>query len=135
VLVLLPEIALSAQWLKRFRARFGAAPLEWHSDLTGAERRYGWRAVIAGEASVVVGARSALFLPFPALGLIVVDEEHDSSFKQEDGVIYNARDMAVVRARIGEFPVVLSSATPSLETVINAGTGRYGRLHLPERHA
>jgi len=133
-LVLLPEIALSAQWLKRFTARFDAPPFEWHSDLTGAERRYGWRAVIAGEASVVVGARSALFLPFPSLGLIVVDEEHDSSFKQEDGVIYNARDMAVVRARMGEFPIVLSSATPSLETVINTETGRYDRLILPERH-
>ena len=133
-LVLLPEIALTAQWLKRFTARFDAPPFEWHSDLTGAERRYGWRAVIAGEASVVVGARSALFLPFPALGLIVVDEEHDSSFKQEDGVIYNARDMAVVRARMGEFPIVLSSATPSLETVINTETGRYDRLTLPVRH-
>jgi primosomal protein N' (replication factor Y) len=133
-LVLLPEIALTAQWLKRFSARFDAPPFEWHSDLTGAERRYGWRAVISGEASVVVGARSALFLPFPSLGLIVVDEEHDSSFKQEDGVIYNARDMSVVRARMGEFPVVLSSATPSLETVINTETGRYDRLILPERH-
>lgn len=135
VLVLLPEIALTAQWLKRFTARFGAPPFEWHSDLTGAERRYGWRAISAGEAKVVVGARSALYLPFPALGLIIVDEEHDASFKQEDGVIYNARDMAVVRARMGEFPIVLSSATPSLETVINAETGRYDRLRLPERHA
>ncbi|MBT5048307.1 MAG: primosomal protein N' [Rhodospirillaceae bacterium] len=135
VLVLLPEIALTAQWLKRFSARFGAPPFEWHSDLTGAERRYGWRAIAAGEAKVVVGARSALFLPFPALGLIIVDEEHDSSFKQEEGVIYNARDMAVVRARMGEFPVILSSATPSLETVINTETGRYDRLQLPERHA
>lgn len=133
-LVLLPEIALTAQWLKRFAERFGVPPFEWHSDLTGAERRYGWRAVIAGEAKVVVGARSALFLPFPSLGLIVVDEEHDSSFKQEDGVVYNARDISVVRARMGEFPVVLSSATPSLETVINAETGRYDRLTLPERH-
>jgi len=133
-LVLLPEIALTAQWLKRFAARFGVPPFEWHSDLTGAERRYGWRAVISGEATVVVGARSALFLPFPSLGLIVVDEEHDSSFKQEDGVIYNARDMSVVRARMGDFPVVLSSATPSLETVINTETGRYDRLILPERH-
>jgi len=133
--VLLPEIALTAQWLKRFTARFDAPPFQWHSDLTGTERRHGWRAVISGEASVVVGARSALFLPFPSLGLIVVDEEHDSSFKQEDGVIYNARDMAVVRARMGEFPIVLSSATPSLETMINTETGRYDRLSLPERHA
>lgn len=135
VLVLLPEIALTAQWLKRFTARFGVMPFEWHSDLTGAERRHGWRAISSGEAKVVVGARSALFLPFPALGLIIVDEEHDSSFKQEEGVIYNARDMAVVRARMGEFPVVLASATPSLETVINTETGRYDRLQLPERHA
>lgn len=135
VLVLLPEIALTAQWLKRFTARFGAPPFEWHSDLTGAERRHGWRAISSGEATVVVGARSALFLPFPDLGLIIVDEEHDSSFKQEEGVIYNARDMAVVRARMGEFPVILSSATPSLETVINTETGRYDRLQLPERHA
>jgi primosomal protein N' (replication factor Y) len=135
VLVLLPEIALTAQWLKRFSARFGAPPFEWHSDLTGAERRYGWRAISAGEAKVVVGARSALFLPFPDLGLIIVDEEHDASFKQEEGVIYNARDMAVVRARMGEFPIILSSATPSLETVINTETGRYDRLQLPERHA
>ena len=133
-LVLLPEIALTAQWLKRFTARFDAPPFEWHSDLTGAERRHGWRAAISGEASVVVGARSALFLPFPSLGLIIVDEEHDSSFKQEDGVIYNARDMSVVRARMGEFPIVLSSATPSLETMINTETGRYDRLILPERH-
>jgi len=133
-LVLVPEIALTAQWLKRFEDRFGAAPLEWHSDLTGAERRLGWRAVAAGTATVVVGARSALFLPFPDLGLIVVDEEHDGSFKQEDGVIYNARDMAVVRARLGGFPAVLASATPSLETLTNVEAGRYRRLHLPERH-
>ena len=134
VMVLLPEIALTAQWLERFHRRFGTAPLEWHSDLTGAERRLGWRAVISGKARVVVGARSSLFLPFPDLGLIVIDEEHDPSFKQEEGVIYNARDMAVVRARLGNLPIVLASATPSLETVTNADTGRYRRLRLPERH-
>ncbi len=134
VLVLLPEISLTTQWLERFHRRFGAAPLEWHSDLTGAERRLGWRAVIGGAAQVVVGARSSLFLPFPELGLIVIDEEHDPSFKQEDGVIYNARDMAVVRAQLGNIPLVLASATPSLETVTNAATGRYRRLRLPERH-
>ena len=134
VMVLLPEIALTAQWLERFHRRFGTAPLEWHSDLTGAERRLGWRAVIDGKAKVVVGARSSLFLPFAELGLIVIDEEHDPSFKQEEGVIYNARDMAVVRARLGNLPIVLASATPSLETVINAETGRYRRLRLPERH-
>jgi primosomal protein N' (replication factor Y) len=134
VLVLLPEIALTTQWLERFHRRFGTAPLEWHSDLTGVERRLGWRAVIGGKAQVVVGARSSLFLPFPELGLIVIDEEHDTSFKQEGGVIYNARDMAVVRGRLGDIPVVLASATPSLETVTNAETGRYRRLRLPERH-
>ena len=134
-LVLVPEIALTAQWLTRFETRFGAPPAEWHSDLGSARRRRTWRAVAEGAVRVVVGARSALFLPFADLGLIVVDEEHDTSFKQEDGVVYNARDMAVVRGRLAEIPVVLSSATPSLETVENVNAGRYGRLHLPERHA
>ena len=133
VLVLLPEIALTVDWLRRFEARFGAPPLHWHSDVTGARRRETWRAVSGGRAQVVVGARSALFLPFPDLGLIVVDEEHDASFKQEDGVIYNARDIAVVRARHAGCPVVLASATPTLETVVNAGRGRYRRIVLPER--
>ncbi|MFQ5765491.1 MAG: primosomal protein N' [Rhodospirillales bacterium] len=135
VLVLLPEIALSAQWLDRFQQRFGARPGIWHSDLTPAERRHTWRAVAEARVRVVVGARSALYLPFPDLRLIVADEEHDPSFKQEDGVVYNARDMAVVRARLGDIPIVLVSATPSLETVVNAEGGRYGRLHLPDRHA
>lgn len=134
VLVLLPEIALTAQWLKRFEDRFGALPSAWHSGLTSLERRETWRAIAAGRVSVVVGARSALFLPFADLGLIVVDEEHDSSFKQDDGVLYNARDMAVVRARLSAAPIVLASATPSLETVTNAAAGRYGSLHLPARH-
>jgi len=134
VLVLLPEIALTAQFLERFEARFGVAPLEWHSDISRARRRRIWRAVAEGRAPVVVGARSALFLPFSAMGLIVVDEEHDGSFKQEDGVIYHARDMAVVRGRLEEAPVVLSSATPSLETVTNVEGGRYDRRHLPARH-
>ncbi len=134
-LVLVPEIALTAQWLERFERRFGARPVEWHSDLTGVQRRAAWRAVAAGRAPVVVGARSALYLPHPALGLIVVDEEHDSSFKQEDGVIYNARDMAVVRARIEAIPIALVSATPSLETMVNVARGRYRHLALPERHA
>lgn len=133
-LILLPEIALSAQWLNRFRARFGVAPAEWHSDLTAALRRDTWRAVASGEARVVVGARSALFLPYAELGVIVVDEEHDSSFKQEDGVAYNARDMAVVRANLGEIPTVLVSATPSLETLTNVERGRYTRQVLPDRH-
>jgi len=133
-LVLLPEIALSAQWLERFKERFGAAPAMWHSDLTGVQRRATWRAVASGEAKVVVGARSALFLPYPDLGVIVIDEEHDSSFKQEDGVVYNARDMAVVRANLGDIPVTLVSATPSLETVQNAAQGRYEHFYLPARH-
>src|SRR5262245_12835537 len=134
VLVLLPEIALTAQWLKRFEDRFGALPASWHSGLTSLERRETWRAIAEGRVGVVVGARSALFLPFANLGLIVVDEEHDSSFKQDEGVTYNARDMAVVRARLVSAPIVLASATPSLETVTNVTSGRYGALHLPDRH-
>ncbi len=133
-LVLLPEIALSAQWLDRFAARFGCAPAAWHSDLSSRVRRTTWRAVAAGEAPVVVGARSALFLPFPDLGLVVVDEEHETAFKQEDGVAYHARDMAVVRARLCGAPAVLVSATPSLETLANVEAGRYGHLKLPTRH-
>jgi primosomal protein N' (replication factor Y) (superfamily II helicase) len=134
VLVLLPEIALTAQWLKRFEDRFGALPASWHSGLTSLERRETWRAIAEGRVGVVVGARSALFLPFANLGLIVVDEEHDGSFKQDDGVTYNARDMAVVRARLVSAPIVLASATPSLESVVNVETGRYGALHMPDRH-
>jgi len=134
VLVLLPEIALTSQWRERFKHRFGAAPVEWHSGLTPAKRRDTWRAVQSGQAEVVVGARSALFLPFRNLGLIVVDEEHDPSFKQEEGVFYNARDMAVVRAHIGSFAVLLASATPSLESLNNVASGRYQGVHLPDRH-
>jgi primosomal protein N' (replication factor Y) len=135
VLVLLPEIALGAQWLDRFKRRFGALPAEWHSDVSQSTRRDTWRAVASGRAHIVVGARSALFLPFADLGLIIVDEEHDASYKQEDGVAYQARDMAVLRASIAEIPIVLVSATPSLETVINVARGRYERVHLPRRHA
>lgn len=134
VLVLLPEIALTAQWLKRFEDRFGCAPAAWHSGLTSLERRETWRAIADGRIGVVVGARSALFLPFAELGLVVVDEEHDTSFKQEEGVCYNARDMAVVRARLVAAPIVLASATPSLESVMNVASGRYGAVHLPARH-
>ena len=134
VLVLLPEIALSTQWLDRFRQRFGSPPALWHSEVTGAQRRATWRAVAEGRATVVVGARSALFLPFPDLGLIVVDEEHDAAYKQEEGVIYNGRDMAVVRANLSGFPIILCSATPSLETVANVTAGRYTSRHLPDRH-
>lgn len=134
VLVLLPEIALSAQWLQRFEQRFGVVPAVWHSDLRASERRRVWRAVAKGGAPVLVGARSALFLPFPELGLIIVDEEHDTSFKQEEGVIYHARDMAVARARLTDIPVILASATPALETLANVESGRYRRLYLPNRH-
>ncbi|MFN4282289.1 MAG: primosomal protein N' [Alphaproteobacteria bacterium] len=133
-LVLLPEIALSAQWFARFKARFGASPAVWHSEVTPARRRATWRAAADGSARVIVGARSALFLPFQDLGVIIVDEEHDGSFKQEEGVLYSARDMAVVRAHLGEIPVILVSATPSLETMVNAQGGRYAHLHLPDRH-
>jgi primosomal protein N' (replication factor Y) len=133
-LVLLPEIALSSQWLARFERRFGVAPAVWHSDLTSRIRRTTWRAVAEGGAQVVVGARSALFLPFPDLGCVVVDEEHETAFKQEEGVVYHARDMAVVRARFCAAPAILVSATPSLETVANVEAGRYGHLHLPTRH-
>ena len=132
-LVLLPEIALTAQVLDRFAATFGARPAEWHSGLTGRQRERVWAAAANGEARVVVGARSALFLPFADLGLIVVDEEHDAAYKQEDGVTYNARDMAVVRARLEKAPIVLVSATPSLETRVNAEAGRYRWLKLPAR--
>ncbi len=134
VLVMLPEIALSTQWLERFRARFGSAPCIWHSELGQRARRETWRAVASGAARIVVGARSALWLPFAELGLIVVDEEHDSAFKQEDGVIYHARDMAVMRARLESCSLVLSSATPSLETLANVRAGRYQSLDLPDRH-
>jgi primosomal protein N' (replication factor Y) len=132
-LILMPEIALTAQFLDRFAARFGTRPAEWHSELSPRKRARTWRAVADGDAAVVVGARSALFLPYADLGLIVVDEEHDQAYKQEDGVHYHARDMAVVRGHIARIPVVLSSATPSLETEVNTRRGRYRRLPLPER--
>ncbi len=132
-LVLLPEIALSAEFLTRVVARFGARPAEWHSGVSMTERRRVWRMVGEGRAQVVVGARSALFLPFQNLGLIVVDEEHDTSYKQEDGVLYNARDMAVLRASILGAQVVLASATPSLESWVNADAGKYKRLELTAR--
>src|SRR5580692_3160004 len=132
-LILMPEIALTAQFLDRFAARFGVRPAEWHSELSPRKRARTWKAVADGEVSVVVGARSALFLPYADLGLIVVDEEHDPAYKQEDGVHYHARDMAVVRGHIAKIPIVLSSATPSLESVVNARRGRYQKLALPER--
>jgi primosomal protein N' (replication factor Y) len=133
-LILLPEIALSAQFLARFERRFGVAPALWHSDLASRTRRVTWRAVADGLAPVVVGARSALFLPFPDLGLVIVDEEHETAFKQEDGVVYHARDMAVVRARFSQAPAVLVSATPSLESLANVQAGRYRHVALGARH-
>src|ERR1700684_699472 len=135
-LILMPEIALTAQFLDRFAARFGVRPAEWHSEVSPRKRARTWRAVAdgaGGRVPVVVGARSALCLPYSDLGLIIVDEEHDKAYKQEDGVRYHARDMAVVRGHIARIPVVLSSATPSLETAVNARRGRYRRLALPER--
>jgi primosomal protein N' (replication factor Y) len=132
-LILMPEIALTAQILDRFAARFGVRPAEWHSELSPRKRARTWSAVADGEVSVVVGARSALFLPYKDLGLIVIDEEHDAAYKQEDGVHYHARDMAVVRAHIANIPIILSSATPSVETEVNARRGRYHRLALPLR--
>lgn len=133
VLILLPEIALSNAFLDRFQSRFGCAPALWHSHLSAGQRKTTWRGVAEGHSKVVVGARSALFLPYQDLGLIIVDEEHESAYKQEDGVIYHARDMAVVRAHMGAFPIVLVSATPSLETMQNAWQGRYTHLHLVDR--
>ena len=137
VLVLLPEIALTEAFLTRFAQRFGTSPVVWHSSLKSTERRRAWRAIAAGPqnggAQVVVGARSALFLPYAALGLIVVDEAHEVSFKQDDGVRYNARDVAVMRARFEGIPVVLASATPALESLQMAQSGIYRRLVLPSR--
>ncbi len=132
-LVLLPEIAMTRQWFARFAARFGAAPVEWHSGLTLAQRRRAWREIMFGRAKVIIGARSALFLPFTKLQLIIVDEEHETSFKQQEGVNYHARDMAVVRAKFENASVVLASATPSLETRHNATSGKYAYLKLPNR--
>jgi primosomal protein N' (replication factor Y) len=132
-LILMPEIALTGQFLDRFAQRFGVRPIEWHSELTPRTRARNWAAVAAGEAQIVVGARSALFLPYADLGLIIVDEEHDQAYKQSDGAHYHARDMAVVRAHIAKIPVVLSSATPSVETEVNARNGRYQRIALPSR--
>ncbi len=133
VLVLLPEIALTETFLKRFEARFGVPPVTWHSSLKSLERRRAWRAVAMGSAQVIVGARSALFLPFASLGLIVVDEAHEVSFKQDEGVRYNARDVAVMRARFESVPVILASATPALESLQMAESGRYERVILPSR--
>jgi primosomal protein N' (replication factor Y) len=132
-LVLMPEIALTTQFLKRFEARFGGRPAEWHSGVSARKRARIWNAVALGEAKIVIGARSALFLPFQNLGALVVDEEHDGAYKQEDGVTYHARDMAVVRGQIEKAAVILASATPSIETRVNAEQGRYFHAKLNGR--
>jgi primosomal protein N' (replication factor Y) len=134
VLVLLPEIALTEPFLQRFEKRFGVAPVAWHSGLRQSERRRAWRAVASGQAKVVVGARSALFLPYADPGLIVVDEAHETSFKQEDGVHYHARDVAVMRGLLEKCPVVLASATPAIETRQQVALGRYREIKLPARY-
>ncbi len=135
VLILLPEIALTASFLDRFADRFGARPAEWHSDVPLKTRTQVWRGITDGSIRAVAGARSGLFLPFRDLGLIVVDEEHEPAYKQQEGAIYHARDMSVVRAHRAQFPVILSSATPSVETLHNAYSGRYKHVHLTERFA
>ncbi len=132
-LILMPEISLTGQFLDRFAQRFGVRPIEWHSELTPRTRARNWAAIAAGQAPVVVGARSALFMPYADLGLIVVDEEHDQAYKQDDGAHYHARDMAVVRAHIARIPIILASATPSVESEVNARKGRYQRVALPAR--
>jgi primosomal protein N' (replication factor Y) len=132
-LIMLPEIALTSQFLNRFQRRFGVAPVEWHSALSQNERGRIWKGVAKGDVRCVVGARSALFLPYPQLGLIIVDEEHDPGFKQDDRVHYQGRDMSVVRGNLGKFPVVLASATPSIESHVNATNGRYRHVSLPGR--
>lgn len=134
VLIMLPEIALTSQVINRFQRRFGFEPLTWHSGRTKSQKEKIWRKVANGGTRLIIGARSSLFLPFKNLKLIIIDEEHDSSYKQEEGVIYNARDMAVVRAKIENFPIILASATPSVETVENVKSGKYEWLHLPHRH-
>jgi primosomal protein N' (replication factor Y) (superfamily II helicase) len=132
-LVLLPEIALTEPFLKRFTSRFGCEPVAWHSGLRQSQRRRAWRAIACGDARVVVGARSALFLPYRDLGLIVVDEAHETSFKQEEGVQYHARDVAVMRAKLEKVPAILASATPAIETRHMAEIGVYKEMKLPDR--
>jgi primosomal protein N' (replication factor Y) len=133
-LILLPEIALTRVMIDRVAARFGAPPGEWHSTVSSKRRARTWEGTATGETQIVVGARSALFLPFKDLGVIIIDEEHDNGFKQDDTPIYHARDMAVVRAQISEIPIALVSATPSIETRVNAEAGRYRHHLLTERY-
>jgi len=134
VLLMMPEIALTAQFSDRFEKRFGAKPVIWHSNLTPAQRRDIWHGVIGGDIKMVVGTRSALFLPWQNLGLIVVDEEHDTSYKQDEMGNYHARDMAVLMAKLADFPILLASATPSFETLYNVDMGKYSRLVLTNRY-
>lgn len=134
-LILVPEISLTTQWLNRFERRFGVPPAKWHSGLSAQERSETWKGVIQNRVKVLVGARSALFLPYADLGLIVVDESHDHSFKQEDVVNYQARDMAVVRAKFENIPIILSTATPDLETIVNVEEGKYDSVRLSSRFA
>jgi len=133
-LVLMPEITLTSAWLQRFEQRFGAPPTLWHSGLTPKQRKENWSLIQQGKAQVIIGARSALFLPYPNLGFIVVDEEHDPSYKQESGVFYHGRDMAILRAKLGNFPIVLASATPSLETLYNIETKNFHHKKIMVRH-
>lgn len=135
ILILVPEIALTSQWLERYEQRFGTKPAKWHSGLSAGERTETWKAAAENRAKVLVGARSALFLPYADLGLIIIDESHDHSFKQEDIVNYQARDMAIVRAKIENIPVILSTATPDLETVCNVEEGKYSCVKLASRFA
>jgi len=132
-LLMMPEIALTAQFMSRFKDRFGHEPVVWHSNLTPAKRRNIWHGVLTGDIKIVVGTRSALFLPWQDLGLVVVDEEHDGSYKQEEMGNYHARDMAILLAKIQDFPVILASATPSFETIKNARMGKYAESKLTSR--
>jgi len=133
VLLMMPEIALTAQFMDRFKQRFGNPPVVWHSNLTSSRRRNIWRGVARGDIRIIVGTRSALFLPWQNLGLVVIDEEHDTSYKQEDMGNYHARDMAILRAKIANFPIILASATPSIETLYNVSLGKYNRIRLTSR--
>jgi primosomal protein N' (replication factor Y) len=134
-LVLVPEISLTSQWLKRFENRFGVTPFIWHSEISLKEKAKTWKAIALNKAKVIVGARSALFLPYSNLGIIVVDESHDHSFKQESLVTYQGRDMAILKAHLEKIPVILSTATPDLETVVNVEEGKYDCVKLRKRYA
>ena len=134
ILVLLPEISMTTQWLDRFKKKFKANPLLWHSDIKGSEKIKIWKSILEDNVNIVVGARSSLFLPFKNLGLIIIDEEHDQSFKQEEGIIYNARDMAVVRAKISNIPIILCSATLSIETKLNVLERKYDVVKLKQAY-